>query len=237
MINLYLAEMIIGFITFFIAYVISTTLAGAFRAWVAKMVGDETAEDAGLLTLNPIVHIDPVGLFMLVFFNLGWGRYAPINPFNIHAPQRLLKIIVAYFSDVVIYFFIALTSLILLLIFFDVHILKLIQYMVLSRDLSHLYIVQLYPDYGSLKISIAFILVALVYLNVILAVLNMLINFCSITMLLFTEKAAEYSQYQHYVVFFLPILLIFFFSGPLRIFWLNLIVSIGYFLAHLFRLV
>ena len=51
--------------------------------------GDRTARDAGRLTLNPIVHIDPIGsiivpLFMYVTgmpFMFGWAKPVPINPY------------------------------------------------------------------------------------------------------------------------------------------------------------
>ena len=54
---------------------------------VAYWLGDQTAKDAGRLTLNPIKHIDPIGsiiipggLFLLhspIFF--GWAKPVPVN--------------------------------------------------------------------------------------------------------------------------------------------------------------
>ena len=41
------------------------------HAWVAKRFGDDTAQRAGRLTLNPISHIDPMGLMMVVFVGFG----------------------------------------------------------------------------------------------------------------------------------------------------------------------
>ncbi len=80
------------------------TLAGAFRAWVSKKMGDGTGEYAGLLTLNPLAHLDFMGILFLFLFYFGWGRYVPINPFNIQAPHRRLKLLCAYLSDSVAYF-------------------------------------------------------------------------------------------------------------------------------------
>jgi Zn-dependent protease len=64
---------------------------------VAQMQGDETANDLGRLTLNPIAHIDPVGTILVPLVLLigsrgrigfGWARPVPINPFNFRNPRQ-----------------------------------------------------------------------------------------------------------------------------------------------------
>ena len=52
------------------------------HAWVAKRFGDDTAQRAGRLTLNPISHIDPMGLMMVVFVGFGWAKPVPTDPRN-----------------------------------------------------------------------------------------------------------------------------------------------------------
>jgi Zn-dependent protease len=59
------------------------------HAWVAKRLGDDTAEKQGRLTLNPLPHVDPIGTVLLPlaimvagggamgFF--GWARPVPVN--------------------------------------------------------------------------------------------------------------------------------------------------------------
>lgn len=47
---------------------------------VAYWNGDATAKEAGRLTLNPIPHIDPIGLASLLIFRFGWAKPVPINP-------------------------------------------------------------------------------------------------------------------------------------------------------------
>lgn len=62
---------------------------------VAKWRGDRTAEMAGRLSLNPLVHADPVGTWMLpilaVFFNssffFGWAKPVPVNSRNLKNPR------------------------------------------------------------------------------------------------------------------------------------------------------
>src|SRR5438445_11886 len=65
MINTQTAELFIGIITFLIAYLIMVTVANVFRAWVASKMGDDTGIELGFLTLNPLVHVDPIGMIFL----------------------------------------------------------------------------------------------------------------------------------------------------------------------------
>lgn len=49
---------------------------------VALWLGDRTAKNAGRLTLNPISHIDPIGLLCMIFVGFGWAKPVPVNPMN-----------------------------------------------------------------------------------------------------------------------------------------------------------
>jgi Zn-dependent protease len=58
------------------------------HAWTAWRLGDSTARLFGRLTLNPIVHFDPVGGILLVLsslvgFGVGWAKPTPVNPNNL----------------------------------------------------------------------------------------------------------------------------------------------------------
>jgi Zn-dependent protease len=55
---------------------------------VALMLGDTTAKDAGRLTLNPIRHIDPMGLLMLVIFRFGWAKPVPVDMRRFKNPKQ-----------------------------------------------------------------------------------------------------------------------------------------------------
>jgi Zn-dependent protease len=58
------------------------------HGWVARRCGDRTAERAGRLTLNPLVHLDPFGTLMLLFGPFGWARPVPVNPQELANPKR-----------------------------------------------------------------------------------------------------------------------------------------------------
>lgn len=58
------------------------------HALVADRLGDPTPRLAGRLSLNPIAHIDPIGLLMLIIVRFGWAKPVPINPYNFRNPRQ-----------------------------------------------------------------------------------------------------------------------------------------------------
>ena len=58
------------------------------HGFVAYRLGDRTAKDMGRLTLNPIKHIDPFGLLMMLFAGFGWAKPVPVNMWNFKHPKR-----------------------------------------------------------------------------------------------------------------------------------------------------
>lgn len=49
------------------------------HALTAKLLGDNTAEERGRLTLNPFRHIDPMGAISMALFGIGWAKPVPVN--------------------------------------------------------------------------------------------------------------------------------------------------------------
>lgn len=78
----------------------------------ALMFGDDTAKENGRLTFNPIPHIDPLGLVMLLFVGFGWAKPVPVNYDQLNN-SRLAQIVVAL-SGCFVNFIIAFVSLSLL---------------------------------------------------------------------------------------------------------------------------
>lgn len=64
------------------ALLIAITFHEYAHARMAFAWGDPTAKYQGRMTLNPLAHLDPIGLLMLILFRFGWARPVPINPFN-----------------------------------------------------------------------------------------------------------------------------------------------------------
>lgn len=54
---------------------------------VAWWLGDPTAKNAGRLTLNPIRHVDLVGLVMMAIVKFGWAKPVPVDMRNFKDPK------------------------------------------------------------------------------------------------------------------------------------------------------
>lgn len=84
-----------------IPLIFAITLHEVAHGWVAKKFGDLTAYSQGRLSLNPIVHIDPIGTILLPMLSLllggilfGWAKPVPVHFGNLRNP-RLHSIYVA----------------------------------------------------------------------------------------------------------------------------------------------
>lgn len=66
----------------FVVLIICLTVHEFSHAYVALKMGDPTAEQNGRLSLNPLVHLDPIGTLMILFVHFGWAKPVPINPNN-----------------------------------------------------------------------------------------------------------------------------------------------------------
>ena len=58
------------------------------HAWVAKKCGDNTAADAGHLTLNPLKQMGIISIIMLLILGFCWGA-VPVNPHILSKRQRI----------------------------------------------------------------------------------------------------------------------------------------------------
>lgn len=70
------------FVLLLFALVLSLSIHEYGHAIVAKWQGDDTAQRAGRLTLNPLAHIDPMGLLMVVLVGFGYAKPVPTDPRN-----------------------------------------------------------------------------------------------------------------------------------------------------------
>ena len=80
----------------FLILLFSLTVHEAAHAWTASRLGDDTARRLGRVSLNPIVHIDPIGTLLLPLialasgsgFIFGWAKPTPVNVRNFQHPRR-----------------------------------------------------------------------------------------------------------------------------------------------------
>ncbi len=72
-------------VAFLISLLIAIDVHEFAHAWMANELGDPTARYQGRLSLNPLVHLDPLGTMMMLFsvfsgFGIGWGKPVPVDP-------------------------------------------------------------------------------------------------------------------------------------------------------------
>ncbi len=88
-----------GFIRDILIFALPVLMAITFHevahGYVAYLLGDPTAKDAGRLTLNPIKHLDPIGAIALFIVKVGWAKPVPINPLFFKNPKRDLFLVSA----------------------------------------------------------------------------------------------------------------------------------------------
>ena len=77
-----------GLVVSFLAVVIVLTLHECAHALVAYKCGDPTPKWNRRLTLNPLRHFDPIGLFCFAVVGFGWAKPVPINPENFKHYRR-----------------------------------------------------------------------------------------------------------------------------------------------------
>jgi Zn-dependent protease len=82
MLSLLMSGQFVLFTMILIAIVISLTFHEFGHALTATLYGDNTARQAGRLTLNPAAHIDPMGLVMVALVGFGYAKPVPTNPRN-----------------------------------------------------------------------------------------------------------------------------------------------------------
>lgn len=88
-------------VVWILAFIIAITIHEAAHAYVADRLGDPTPRLQGRLSLNPLVHYDPVGTTLLFFLVIlravtnnpaiipfGWAKPVRFDPYNLANPRR-----------------------------------------------------------------------------------------------------------------------------------------------------
>lgn len=79
---------VLGVLLSVIPSLLCITLHELSHGLTARALGDDTAEKAGRLTLNPLRHLDLMGLVMMVVAHVGWAKPVPVNMMNFRNPKR-----------------------------------------------------------------------------------------------------------------------------------------------------
>ena len=178
------------FIIYLMAILVAIAIHEFSHAWTADYLGDPTPRLQGRLKLNPLVHIDKIGMLFLLFFGFGWGKPVQFDPYNLKEPRRDAAIISLAGPSSNFILAIILSLLLRSFIFLQLNFLIII---------------------GSL------IFIPMIKMNIILGVFNLLPihpmdGFKIVAGILPEEKVHEWNQLQRYGMIFL-ILLIFPIAG------------------------
>lgn len=89
--NLDLAHVLISLVVL----LFSLSIHESAHAWTADRLGDPTGRHLGRVSLNPLVHIDPIGTVVFPLIAaitgvplIGWAKPVPVNPANLKNPRR-----------------------------------------------------------------------------------------------------------------------------------------------------
>jgi Zn-dependent protease len=158
----------------FAILVFALSLHEAAHAWMASRLGDPTARMLGRLTLNPIKHIDPLGtillplamLFLFPGFLIGWAKPTPVTTRNFKNLRRddILTTLAGPLSNVAA----AIVATIFLIVLAKVSSAGAMAVRGLASGFG------LGLDTPSAAVPIAMILYIAVFLNIILAIFNLI---------------------------------------------------------------
>jgi Zn-dependent protease len=86
----------------FVVLIVSLSIHEAAHAWTADRLGDPTARRLGRVSLNPLVHVDPLGTVVLPliaaisrFPIIGWAKPVPVDARNFRDPRRDFVLVAA----------------------------------------------------------------------------------------------------------------------------------------------
>ena len=78
-----------AFVVIFGGIILAIGIHEAAHCYMADYLGDPTPRSMGRLSLNPLVHLDPLGTLVILFPGLfGWGKPSPFDPYNLKDPRR-----------------------------------------------------------------------------------------------------------------------------------------------------
>lgn len=118
------------------------------HAWTAYRLGDDTAAMRGRLTLNPLAHLDPIGVITLILFGYGWGKPVPVSPYRLRGNWRTSWALVSAAGP------------------FSNFVLAMLAAIPLRLGLVN--------SYSSAKISLASILTSFIFINLSLMLFNLI---------------------------------------------------------------
>jgi len=86
----------------FAVLILSLSVHEAAHAWSAERLGDTTARMLGRVSLNPAVHVDPIGTILFPLIGMlsgapifGWAKPVPVNILNLRGNWKQKYMLIA----------------------------------------------------------------------------------------------------------------------------------------------
>lgn len=200
-----------------LVYIMLVPLIGAGQALVAVMLGDDTAQEEGYLSLNPMAHASLFWMFLLVisqtiynYMPFGLGRPVPITESNFTGKLARLRYIISLFSNSFISYILAVGCFSTLL---SMHGVTSILVLYQNPTIKNLY--TLFPDASSLSLVVTFMLVTGFIMASFGAALVILLNIYQMCQPHITQKTSEKGFGTELVTFVFLFLILSFCADPL----------------------
>jgi len=218
MISLDTIDSLIKLIVMTLAYGISVTLGGYFRAWTATKMGDDTAERLGFLTLNPFAHFDLFGYALLCLISIGRGGYVPVDWSAFTGRFRIAKCVLVFLSDTLVYLLLSASALTFMIALFGERGIMLSNALYATAEPS------------SFALVLIKLVSAMIYLNITLAIISLGGNIMGLFLRTARTKAQDYAPW---VIIAPIILLVLFVPCVLSGCFTVIVAHVGSFLAKL----
>lgn len=208
MISLSTNESIITTVLLFFAYVFSITISGNVQAYVAKLMGDRTADDLGYTEFNPFIFIDTFSIVWFILLKLMMGQPVPIRLSAIKHSWWPVRVFLTFGSRTFCNLALATVS--------SVGALALcgpighVATLNMTSSLQILSLVQ--PDASAVTLVICMFFGVMAFANILLATLSAVRQTIFFFVMYKLEKNFNFIEHANYWLAFGPLVVVFFFG-------------------------
>jgi hypothetical protein len=232
MMSVYTIDFLATVICVLCAYLVSVPLVNKATAYSAAFFGDTTALDEGYGSLNPVYHIDLVGLFLVIFFGLGWGTQVPVDPSRVRSRQKVLALITIFATETIVALAVALISLLLLIICFGLPTIVFAAQVMATRLVPLHDFAEAFPEWSSMAIVGALLLIAFLFFNLFIASLSAIMNSFRCFFAISIERNYAIAERAEQILLFGPLIALLLFSDIIRALLLFITIKGAYTIAY-----
>jgi hypothetical protein len=227
-------QMIIGTTCLMIAYVISSTLIGRAEAEVATAAGDETPEDMGFLSWDPLIFADLPGFICVLILGMGWSKQLPFNPHHVTGKHKLLKVFLVYMAKPFLSALLGFVAIFLSVVLLGADALESTSGGFYESTQGYLFLelAHKYNHASSFKLVLATVLLSIIIYTTFNTIWSLINNGFHYLLFIGHEHGHDYMQHAEALTFFGPLVMLVLFTGLLRIVILKYLCKAALLIAH-----